>query len=226
MILSRLGSVWKRIRLYGWQRTAEYAVFNLTEWWFERWYAIETSQSVELEEFGIHDRSLREYRTFDYLTLRKILRRLRIRPGTDVLLDFGAGKGRVLVVAATYPLKSVVGVELVPQFCAIARENIRRAERRLACHDVRVVEADATAFDIPADASIFFFHNPFGGEVLTRVFDNLRSSLIRHPREHHIVYVRPEGTGSAWVGEQPWLQLAERFVGLQGIEVYVFRAVL
>ena len=108
----------------GWRRTAEYAISGLIEWWLEKRYGIETAAPVELAQVGIFDRRLREYRALDYWTLHKIFRKLSIRPSSEVLVDFGAGKGRVLTVAATYPLKSVVGVELVERFCSIARKNI------------------------------------------------------------------------------------------------------
>ncbi|HOI95230.1 MAG TPA: class I SAM-dependent methyltransferase [Syntrophobacter fumaroxidans] len=223
MNLGRLASVQTRITRYGWRRTAEYAISGLIEWWLEKRYGIETAAPVELAQVGIFDRRLREYRALDYWTLHKIFRKLSIRPSSEVLVDFGAGKGRVLTVAATYPLKSVVGVELVERFCSIARKNIESAKRRFRCDDVRIVCSDATIFDIPPDASIFFFYNPFGGEVLGRVFDNIRSSVLRHPRAHHIVYVRPKGAGSGWVGEQPWLRRTDHFIGLQGVEVYFFQ---
>ena len=36
-------------------------------------------------------------------------------PDLDVFIDFGAGKGRVLLEAATHPLQSVIGVEFIAQ---------------------------------------------------------------------------------------------------------------
>ena len=44
----------------------------------------------------------------------------------DVLLDYGSGKGRVLVwAAASFPLRRIIGVELDPQLHALAEANIR-----------------------------------------------------------------------------------------------------
>ena len=41
-------------------------------------------------------------------------------------IDFGSGKGRVLLVASHYPFRQVIGVEFSPELHEIAQENIRR----------------------------------------------------------------------------------------------------
>ena len=41
-----------------------------------------------------------------------------------VFVDYGSGKGRVLMLAADYPFKRIVGVEFSPPLDRIARENI------------------------------------------------------------------------------------------------------
>jgi predicted RNA methylase len=40
-------------------------------------------------------------------------------------VDFGSGKGRVLLVASHYPFREVVGVEFSPELQKIAEGNIR-----------------------------------------------------------------------------------------------------
>ena len=52
-------------------------------------------------------------------------------PGQDVFVDYGAGKGRTVVLASTYQFKRVIGVELAPELAAIAEENLFRAIKRL-----------------------------------------------------------------------------------------------
>lgn len=220
--LRRFRSLIHFLRNYGLHATIEHAAFRVTEYGYDRYFGIRTAVVKELSDYGIHDGRLRECRPSHHLTLRRILRALPIRPGTDVLVDIGAGSGRMVVRAAAYPFKKVVGVELVPEIAAMARENIRRARPRLRCPDVDVVAGDATAFPIPADTTIFFLNNPFGGEPLVRVFENIRASLLQNPRAHTIVSVRPPGTGEGWIGEQTWLRKTGTLTGLKGVPVFFY----
>ena len=46
-----------------------------------------------------------------------------IRPD-DVFIDLGSGMGRMVLEAARYPFKRVIGVELVEQLHDLARANL------------------------------------------------------------------------------------------------------
>ena len=41
-----------------------------------------------------------------------------------MFIDIGAGKGRILCLAAAYPFRRIVGVELVPSLVADCRANV------------------------------------------------------------------------------------------------------
>lgn len=102
-------------------------------------------------------------------------------------IDFGSGKGRVLLVASHYPFRQVVGVEFSPELHEIAQENIRRYQspaRR--CQAVHSICADATTFGLPKHACVLYFNNPFGGPIFARVLHNLQ--VAREPA-HPKVYV-------------------------------------
>jgi methylase of polypeptide subunit release factors len=43
---------------------------------------------------------------------------------TDVFVDFGCGKGRVLYLACRHPFKEVIGVDLSPAVVEAARRNL------------------------------------------------------------------------------------------------------
>ena len=98
----------------------------------------------------------------------------------------GCGMGRPLVVAARYPFRRVIGVELSPQLAATAKRNLGRLGWRSCPADV--FQADACTFEIPDDVSVMFFYNPFRGEPLRTVLRNIARSLLRKPRVIRIVY--------------------------------------
>lgn len=105
-----------------------------------------------------------------------------------VFLDYGCGRGRVTSVAATYPFRKVIGVELQPDLCAAARVNMQRV-RGKRCQDWEIIETDATEFYLPPDVNFVFLFNPFVGEVLERVVQRIKESLVKHPRTFSLIYV-------------------------------------
>ncbi|GGS69833.1 hypothetical protein GCM10010206_35160 [Streptomyces cinerochromogenes] len=106
-------------------------------------------------------------------------------------LDFGAGKGRVLLLAARHGYSRVLGVELSAELCAIAEQNIAHFRRRAPDAVIGVCHADAADFEVPDDTSVGYFFNPFGDEVMCPVVDRITASLTRVPRRFHVVYLCP-----------------------------------
>jgi SAM-dependent methyltransferase len=122
--------------------------------------------------------------------LKRILRRREVGPG-DVFVDVGCGKGRVLLQAARWPFKRVVGVEIDSELSATARANIEHHRRRLRCEDVEVITADAAEYAFEDDVTVVYMYFPFGGETFRTVLDNLIASIDRAPREVRLIYALP-----------------------------------
>lgn len=99
-------------------------------------------------------------------------------------LDYGAGKGRALIVAAGYPFKRILGVEYSPELAAICRSNLAvlRLEGR-----VEVNLADAAHFEVPAGPVLALAYNPFGEPVYRQVLDRLAEA----PGPVALVHVGP-----------------------------------
>ncbi len=150
-----------------------------------------------------HD-ACHDYEPMSYACIERTLGKLSIRPGRDVFLDYGCGKGRAVIVAATLPFARVIGVELMDDLCDIARANVRKAARSLVCKDVEIVAADATQYEVPDDATVIYFYNPFWDEVLAAVQERIRASLVRNPRKLSIVYLLNPGQHDAFA-QLDWL---------------------
>jgi precorrin-6B methylase 2 len=129
--------------------------------------------------------------TASYYIFRTAMRRF-VRPTQDdVFLDYGSGLGRVLLMAATNPFRRVIGVECSAELNSAAESIINRVKSDLKCRDIRLVTADAAEYELPADVSVVYFFNPFGGNLLKKVVQNIRDSLARSPRSLRIVYHAP-----------------------------------
>jgi hypothetical protein len=153
----------------------------------------ETQQRVELDTLGLGHPDRVDYIPSGWLFLRRALRGRRVG-ASDVFVDFGSGKGRVLCQAARYPFGRVLGVEIADDLSRVARANIQRSLPRLRCRDLEVVTCDATKFPIPDDMTYAYFFNPFGAETFRRVLANIIESLERHPRDLTLIYANPKMT--------------------------------
>lgn len=191
-------------REFGVARTVKHAVHRLAEEWYERRLGIRSADYIQLSELGIHDTRCKPYAPAEHRTLRRIMNSLVIRPGEDVFIDFGSGMGRVVVVAATYPFKRVMGIEIAPQLDIVARENVRRAKPHLRCHDVELIATDANTFALPHDVTVIFIYNSFVGQILSNVLDNIRRSIDEAPRRVTLVYANPRHF-EAELQARPWL---------------------
>jgi SAM-dependent methyltransferase len=144
-------------------------------------------REFELEHF--HSERT-HYGPSGWFYLRRSLRKRDVRP-TDVFVDFGSGKGRVVFQAARYPFARVVGVEISERLNEVARQNIERNRHRLLCQDVTLVTADAASFEVPDDMTVAYFYHPFGGATFERVIANIVASVDRRPRAVKLIYACP-----------------------------------
>jgi len=73
-------------------------------------------------------------------------------------IDFGSGKGRVLLLAARYPFKEVVGIEFSKELNDIALLNSAGMPPHLnRAGKVSAICCDATEFEPPAGDLICYF---------------------------------------------------------------------
>ena len=156
----------------------------------ERRLGVETAAPVDLEDLGVAHPDRARYEPSSVLS---VLRGLRAVEGgrDDVFLDYGSGKGRVLLAAARRPFARVVGVEIAPELCEAARANLAADARHRRCGAVEVVCADVTTWDVPDDVTVAFMYNPIAGDAFDAAVDRLLASIDRRPRRVRLVYNVP-----------------------------------
>jgi SAM-dependent methyltransferase len=107
-------------------------------------------------------------------------------------LDLGSGKGRTLLMAAEYPFRRIVGVELLPSLHRIAQENLSRyRSESQQCFALESICGDATAFAFPDDPLVIYLFNPFPEAGLRRMLTDLEETLCLHPRAVYVLYHNP-----------------------------------
>jgi precorrin-6B methylase 2 len=203
-------NVIQRVRTHGLGRSAVYALARLDDAVWLRRRGIRaayraTEVYVQTRDLGYQDPNWFYHEpTPSCYTFRAAMRRF-VRPTrNDVFLDYGSGLGRVVLMAAAFPLRKVIGVEYSAQLCRDAERILAPVRPRLRCPQVELVQADAGAYQPPDDATIFYFFNPFGGETLEKALANLRGSLRRAPRKITVLSYNPVRFEKA-VAACPWL---------------------
>ncbi|OHB61698.1 MAG: hypothetical protein A2167_01035 [Planctomycetes bacterium RBG_13_46_10] len=176
------------IRAEGPQLIPKYIAHRISDRYYDWRLGISTCGSVESAELGIRNPMCRWYSPTDYRSFRKVMRHFKIRDNRDVFLDYGAGKGRVLIMAAAYPFRRIIGIEIAPQLVVIAKQNIQRARRKLSCNDIWVLTADAASYAVSPEVTFVYGYHSFVGETLSKVLRNIRHSLIEAPRELTIIW--------------------------------------
>jgi tRNA G46 methylase TrmB len=128
------------------------------EWWQDWRRGVTTRGFTTAASFGFSPIAVRPYHATPWRVIRHAFDAAQV-DATDTLLDYGCGKGRVLIEATRYPFQRILGIDIVPELVAIARANVR-ADRR--CH---VYCADAALFAVPDDVTVIYLFNPFDGRV-------------------------------------------------------------
>jgi SAM-dependent methyltransferase len=107
----------------------------------------------------------------------------RIRD-SDVLVDVGCGKGRVITWSLRQGVASrIVGLELDEEVAEQTRRRLRRHP------NVTVLTGDAVD-NVPPDGSLFYMHNPFG-EAVVRAFAERLKEVHAPGGDVRILYYNP-----------------------------------
>lgn len=102
------------------------------------------------------------------------LPRSRVRRcATSARTFFAFHYGPVVLQAARYPFRRVIGVELSPVLHAHAQRNVELALATLRCKDVALVNRDVLAYEVPDDVTVVYFYNPFQGSVFSSIVGKL-----------------------------------------------------
>ncbi len=155
----------------------------------------ETSREISLSEVttvGANRLNGVNYVPTPSRIFERLLAELPIAPAEFSFVDFGSGKGRLLVLAAEYGFRRMLGIEFAVEFAEQARERIAQYQQQagiqaeIVCHTM-----DAADFMIPDGPCVIFLFNPFMEPVLDKVIRNLEASHCSAPREIYVVYYHP-----------------------------------
>lgn len=181
------------LRKRGISRTLRISIFEI---YYEYKFGTDTSFIISKQQLdGTEDAKSHatDYFPSSYLILYEAFSWLGRTSRDNVLVDYGSGMGRTLMYASTMPLKRLIGVEISEELCAMASANLDRlyGTSNRDRPPWSIVNVDARFFEVPDDANLFYFFNPFDAVVMRQVVDRILASVQKVPRRCTVIYANP-----------------------------------
>ncbi|MFS0736792.1 class I SAM-dependent methyltransferase [Sphingomonas sp. 1P06PA] len=163
---------------------------------FDRLWGTDTGGVRTVGSLGIDSvdsHRLHGYQAAQDAMFDRLLSAIDIDPAGYGFVDYGSGKGRILLLAALRPFAHVTGIEIAPAMHAIAEANIAlfSGKAPVASGPVRSLCCDARAFDPPAGPLVTYFYNPCHGEILRPMVAKLEATHAAAPRPIWALYLEP-----------------------------------
>ena len=166
---------------------------------YDRRHNVQTSGLIlreHLDVSGINQELSEAYAPTPTRSFRFMLDAVDIDYKDYTFIDYGSGKGRMLLIAAEKPFRRIIGVEHSQKLNQIAENNIRAdvgSDRK--CDHIEPVCIDARYFNLPDEPSLLYLFSPFSGEVMVDVFHRIAKSYNRNPRPLVIIFSEEVGAG-------------------------------
>ena len=225
----KLAIVLNNFEMFGVQRTVRDALgYLLTRVSdnFDEKYGVSTeleSAATEPLEPGLGDAVSIDnghgYEPTQERVMRHILDYVRahVDPTEFTFVDLGCGKGRAVLMASELPFREVIGVDIAPDLCKVAEQNVasyfRRSENGTGGKNgiagkkgttqrrsggaprlqskVTITCADVTRYDFPETDLLVYMFNPFRGAVFRSALDRVAAFQRRTGRRAYIALSNP-----------------------------------
>lgn len=165
---------------------------------FDKRFGVDTVGKVDLSNLTINSLNKSDgiyYEPTPERVFHSIMSGLAIDYENYHFIDYGSGKGRVILMASRYPFKEIVGVEFGRELVKIAENNIiSYKDPRQRCKQIKSYCMDAVDFEIPSSNVVLYFFNPFTSDVMSKIVDNIISSYNKLPRDIVVVYYHPQSS--------------------------------
>lgn len=192
--LENFKKVLRNIRKVGLVTTVRYITSDLV---FDMKYQIDTINTAQLDTLQIDSQNKavgNYYEGTNAYIFQKMISRVKLEPSQSTFVDFGSGKGKAMFMAAEFGFRKVIGVEFSIELVETCRRNLEifRARSRSKT-EFEILHMDASEYQIPPEADLLFFSNPFNEELTDKVIGNILRSHDQTPREVWVVHLHPQG---------------------------------
>ena len=165
--------------------------FNSIREWF--WFAAHRKSSINLTNPSAIEKDLdnKVHSTFyvptPIIPFFKLIKKLNLQ-GHFVFVDYGAGKGRAMILGAECGFYKVKGLEFSQSLYELAQKNIQKYIKKTGKDCFELIHTDVLSYQVKAEDNFFYFFHPFSQEILSQCLENIYFSLKENPRKVFLVY--------------------------------------
>ena len=162
---------------------------------YEKHLGINTHSIVNLDKLTLAGDSSEQnhhYQGASYYILFSLFNKLPTEIKHNLFIDFGCGKGRALFVAEQCGFTNLIGVDIAKELIDDATKNLTIYKLKNNNSQILFLFQDATKYQIPSNASVFYFFNPFGADIMQQVIDTIKESIKQYPRKIYCLYLNPK----------------------------------
>lgn len=164
---------------------------------FDRQWGTDTSRQIGMNALDfptVLKKSSFHYQASGTHILDEAIALAAIDPADYAFVDYGCGKGRIVLLAAAKPFARAIGVEYSALLTAIAQTNsMIFTQRGGAKVTPEFWQGNAADYTPPAGPLFCYLYNSFGAEILAGCLDQLEAAKARdRSRPILLVYVNPQ----------------------------------
>lgn len=203
-------------------------VFNSFREWL--WFVSHRKSSINLMKVNSIEGDLesKEHATFyiptPIIPFFKLIKTLNFSKSA-VFVDYGAGKGRAMILAAECGrFHKVKGLEFSPFLYKVARENIQNYMKKSGNNLFDLIHANVVNYEVKAEDNFFYFFYPFTEKILNQCLENIYLSLKKHPRKVFLVYQSNYKNPTDQIISKGFFHLLKTFVSF-GSRFYVYESI-
>ena len=175
---------------------------------FDIKYDIETRHHISSTDLKIKSKNKKYAFRYEPIPIENFyasMKNLNIQHEEYNFIDMGAGKGRALLLASDFPFKELIGIEFSKEIYNIAKNNISKFETMNKNNNFNLLYMDAEKYSFPDENIILFLYNPFDGQVLHNVVNNIKLHIENTTKDFIIIYHYP--MYSSFYDKQRFLKL-------------------
>jgi hypothetical protein len=167
---------------------------NVLDSGIERLFFVPTKGQVPLPGLtvrGNNRASGHDYKPTPYLIFKWALAAIEDEDISRLsFVDYGAGKGRVMLLASQYPFTAVGGIEFAEELHDNATMNIAQFPRsRMKCRNVECALDDVVNIKPLDGEGVHYFFNPFTPAIFAEVLRGIVASYHARPRRLYVVLI-------------------------------------
>ncbi len=165
--------------------------FNSFREWL--WFVSHRKSSINIMKLNAIEKDLenKSHSTFyvptPIIPFFKLIKNIRL-PEHPVFVDYGAGKGRAMILAAECGFYKVKGLEFSPSLYQLAQKNIQMYIEKTGKNCFELIHTDVLNYEVKKEDNFFYFFHPFSEHILTQCLKNIYLSLQNNPRQVFLVY--------------------------------------